>query len=288
VTNEIDLCQAFIDAYPDDAARAVEGLPSAQAAALVAAMSPETAARALSRMAPTVAADCLERAAPDCAAAVLLALRVDRAAVLLRQIADAATPPILQQLPADERGVLLAVLRHPHGTAGALMDRRVVSTSESATAGEALSLLRRSTRHAHDYVYVVDGAHRLAGVVGLDQLLVARAGTPVSTIMTLPVSSLSVHANRAAILAHAGWRQFRALPVVDDGAVLLGAISHEAFRALEQDSPPSSRGQEAATTIFALGELYWLGLSGMVDALASAVRRGTGAAQQDGGSHGSL
>jgi hypothetical protein len=32
-----------------------------------------------------------------------------------------------------------------------------------------------------------------------------------------------------------------------------------------------SRG-EAVTTVFALGELYWLGLSGVLDGVASAVR----------------
>jgi len=57
MAGELDLCQAFMEAHPADAGRAIERLPATQAAALIEAMPPATAARALSAMAPTVAAD---------------------------------------------------------------------------------------------------------------------------------------------------------------------------------------------------------------------------------------
>jgi hypothetical protein len=80
---------------------------------------------------------------------------------------------------------------------------------------------------------------------------------------------------RAAILAHPGWRRFHALPVVDRDAVLLGAIRYQTFRGLEDAARDQSRRADAVTTVFALGELYWLGLSGLLDGLSSVVKRRT-------------
>jgi hypothetical protein len=41
---------------------------------------------------------------------------------------------------------------------------------------------------------------------------------------------------------------------------------------MDEDALGSPTRLEAATTVFALGELYWLGLSGVLDGVASAVR----------------
>jgi hypothetical protein len=62
---------------------------------------------------------------------------------------------------------------------------------------------------------------------------------------------------------------------VDDASVLVGAIGHATVRALfEEDALTSAPGRDAAATIFALGELYWLGLSSVLDGVAAAVRDG--------------
>jgi magnesium transporter len=291
VTSEFDVCKAFIHAHPHDAARAIERLPIAQVAALVGAMPAETAAELLSVMAPNVAGECLARTPAHQAAAALTAVRIDRAAILLRHLDDPAAMAIIERLPAGDRDTLMAMLRYPRGTAGAMMDRRVVSTGEGTTAGHVLAVLRSSTRHLRDYIYVVDESHLLVGFVSLDELLIARTSTPVTSLMTYPVSRLSVHAGRPAILAHEGWRTLRALAVVDEQGMLLGAISHDVFRTLEQESAHSAKGHEAAATVFALGELYWLGLSGMVDALVSAVRQTSqpsGWRHDEGGSRGAF
>jgi Mg/Co/Ni transporter MgtE len=140
---------------------------------------------------------------------------------------------------------------------------------------DALAAARRSPRYVHDYVFVVDDEYRLVGVAGLRDLVSARPTAPVASIMNRSVSPLPASAARVAILNHRGWTRFHTLPVVDDTSVFLGAISHVTVRRLfEEDALGRSSRTDAVTTVFALGELYWLGLSGVLDGVASAVRHG--------------
>jgi magnesium transporter len=274
VTNEFALCQAFIDAHAEEAARAIERLSTSEAAALIGAM-PSSAARAVALITPTVAAHCLARLAPDAAAVILTEVGLGRAAILLRHLDDATKAAIFEQMSPDDVRSLRATLAYPAGSAGALMDSQLFVAIGRLRISDALAAARRAPRYVHDYVFVVNDEHRLIGVVGLRDLVSARPTAPVASVMNQSVSPLPASAAPAAILNHRGWTRFHTLPVVDDTSVFLGAISHVTVRRLfEEDARGRSSGTDAVTTVFALGELYWLGLSGVLDGVASAVRLG--------------
>jgi magnesium transporter len=273
VTNELALCRDFIDAHSHDAARAIERLAASDAAALLAVLPRPTAARALDAMLPPLGAGCLALLDPHVAAAILVELRAGPAASLLRYLGDTARAAVLDRMPADEARTLRTVLTHPPGSAGAVMDSRVFAARESQRIAAVLAALRRLPGRTHDDIFVVDDERRLIGVVRLRDLVAARPAEAVSAVMNRSVSRVPIAATRAAILNHPGWRRCHVLPVVDDGSVLVGAIAHETMRALsEEDALSRPAGLDAAATVFALGELYWLGLSGVLDGVVSAVR----------------
>jgi magnesium transporter len=274
MTNELSLCQTFISSHGADAARALERLPGPQVAALLEAMPAAVAARALGTMVPTIGSDCLALMSPERAAAVLAELPAGYAAVLLRRLEKAGASAILNEMSADDGRFLSTILNYPPDCAGSLMESRVFAASEALRVGDALAAIRKLPRPSHDYVFTVDDHHRLIGIVPLRELLAARRHVPLAGIMHPAVSRLSARTPRAAVLNHPGWRQFHTLPVVDDGRVLVGAIAHATIRVIfEEDVLGRPSRGEAVTTAFALGELYWLGLSGVVDGVASAVRR---------------
>jgi magnesium transporter len=282
VSDELAICQTFITTHGPEAARALERLPGSQVAALLEAMPARVAAQALAAMVPTIASDCLTQLSAAHAAAALAELPAGQAAVLLRRLDKIHVTGILEQMSPDDVRLLGTILNYPPDCAGSLMESRVFAASESLRVGDALSAIRRLPRQLHDYVFVVDDGHRLVGVARLRDLLASRRHQPLAGIMNRAVSHLPARAPRAAVLNHPGWKHFHTLPVVDDATVLVGAIAHATIRAIfEEDVLGRSSKADTATTVFALGELYWMGLSGVLDGVASAVRRlGAGEAEE--------
>lgn len=274
MTDEFALCQTFISTHGPEAARALERLPGSQVAALLEAMPARVAAQALRAMVATIASDCLTQLSPARAAAALAELPVGYAAVVLRRLEKTHVTGILEQMSADDARLLGTILNYPPDCAGSLMESRVFAASENLRVGDVLTAVRRLPPQLHDYVYVVDDGHRLIGVALLRDLLSSRRHQPLAGIMNRAVSHLPAKAPRAAVLNHPGWKQFHTLPVVDEATVLVGAIAHATIRAIfEEDVLGRASKADTATTVFALGELYWMGLSGVLDGVATAVRR---------------
>ena len=66
-----------------------------------------------------------------------------------------------------------------------------------------------------------------------------------------------------SVLSHQEWTDYYALPVVDQTSVFLGAIRLETIRSILVDS--DKRKEELGqTAISALGELYQIGLAGLL------------------------
>lgn len=270
--NEVSLfCQEFVAKHPADAARVLDGLPPSDVANLCGALEPAAFAPVFEQMIPSVAADCLAGMCPATAAHVVEELRADVAASLLRRLDPEAKEAVLERLEPGVAEPLKVLLRHREGTAGALLDPQALTLAEDETAGRALARIRRAPRHMLYYLYVLDRDRRLVGVLDLQELMLCSPRESISAVMHRPVAHLRADAERAMILSHRGWQLFHALPVVDAGSIFLGAIRYQTFRRLEDTVRNAARHQSqgAATTAFALSELYWMSLSGLFRGLLS-------------------
>ncbi len=264
------LSRVFVRDHPADAARTLEALAPDEAVAALAELPPGLAARALQAMEASFAAACLLRSPKT------------RAAEALRELPAAAAARIAGRLDAESRGLLLAdlpsevadpirrMVRHPAGTAGALMDPDVAALPEDITTGEARRRVRRDARRVLYYLYVTGREQRVSGVVNLRELMLAPADRTLGAVMVRPVTTLSAHARREAILAHPGWREFHALPVVDGSGVLLGVLRYETLRQLELEGGPEA-GRGPLALGLALGEVYLTALTAMLQGMLDTV-----------------
>jgi hypothetical protein len=57
--------------------------------------------------------------------------------------------------------------------------------------------------------------------------------------------------------AHIGWREFYALPVVDDQGMLAGVLRYKTLRANVPDDTLAPRAANSFAAGIELGELYW-------------------------------
>ena len=270
-TAEDRLGLEFLRTHPEDAARVLERFDPAEAAAQLAAVPALVAATAVEHMVLSSAVAVIAALEPERAAALLAETSIDQSAALLRRVPPPVAERIIERAP---RNVVTAALRmlveFPEGTAGALIDPTILSLPVDLTCAEALERVRREPRHAIYYVYVVDRERRLVGVLNLRELMLADGSRPLAGAMHSTVSRLRANAAEDEILAHPGWREYHALPVVDADGHLLGAIRYETLRRLESGRTSASAPNPLLATAMSLGELYWFSLRTVLGEMADA------------------
>ena len=253
------LSEAFLANHPTEAARTVEGRPVPEIAAFVSECAPERLARVVASMDPTVAAAALGEVDAGVAASLVEALPAGAASVLLRRLAADARGAILGRLSPRAGARIRTLLRHPTGSAGALLDPAVLTAPPDLTVRETLHRVRVAGAHVHHYLFVVDRRGSLLGVVSLRELLAAGPGALLGAVAHRTVATLPATADRDAILAHPSWNDLHALPVVDAGGRFLGIVRHETLRRLESEAPAKPLGTAAVAGALDFGELAWTG-----------------------------
>lgn len=249
------------DATPEVIARVLDALPPPVGATLLRAMAPHAAATGLSRL------------APDAAAALTEHLPVELAAALLLRLDDTARNAVLNGLPARAWVPLRLALRFPAGTVGSLVDARVATAHPDTRIGEAGEFARAAPELLRKYLYVLDDAQRLTGVVDVRQCLLQDASRRITSLLRKdPVAlraRMSLH--EASLLP--AWERFTVLPVVDHRGVFLGVVRRMTlFGALEEQVAPAG-DEDLAQLALDLAEMYWRTASSLLMAAPTGNRR---------------
>ena len=275
-----DLVEAYVASFPDDAARDVERADPGAAAALVEALDDDAAATLLRRVTPGHAARVLEALEPRRAAAVLEAVPLGIVSNVMRRPSRETAEALLDEMPADRREALRHQLAYPADCAAGVMDALVPAIPAAATAAEARAIIERQADRLYYYLYVIDAEHRLAGVFDMAELLRAAPQDTVRSVMRTDVTWLAADAALESVFAHPGWRDLDALPVVDADRRFIGMIRHQRMRQLLAARGPADDGNEGVRTVIALGEIYWLGLCGLLQGFATSA--GSPAVREEG------
>jgi magnesium transporter len=175
-------------------------------------------------------------AAPE--AAQWLAGLADAEAVdLLAKVSSSVSRGVLDHLPPDRRERLVAAapaslreqwllnLAHPTGSVGRIMQPPAGVVPVGCTAAEAIALLREL--HATQlitYLYAVDAGGRLAGVIVLRDLFLARPDQAVREFMIAPPFYLTPGLPILEAMKVVVSRHYPVYPVCDDTGRLVGLV----------------------------------------------------------------
>lgn len=192
-------------------------LPEDELSDLLSEIEPIEAAHILQTLSHPQAADLLEAMAPDDATDVIDALPEDQAEQIL-----------IQMEPADAAEIR-ELLAFPPDSAGGIMTPGFVAISPTLRASQAIAALQRVSEEVETmyYVYVVDEAEHLLGVLSLHRLVLTRPDTPVRELMISDPVRIRADADREAAARLLVDRDLLALPVVDARDRLLGIITQD-------------------------------------------------------------
>ena len=268
---ESRLLNAFTDAHPAEVARVLESLPVADAAEVMGELPFDRLAELLAWLAPPLAASSLDLIELNKVAAALSATRHDVAATIIRAMGPERRSRVIESLSRAARKATKNLLRYSQDTAGSLMDSQVLALAETVSAGDAVKRLIGAAKHALHYVYVVSEDQNLVGVVNLPELMAARPDQLLGLIAVRPVESVSARARWQVIVAHPAWTRFHALPVVEAGGRFVGVLRYASLRKLQDRLLDTGLQDHGTQTASALGELYGLGLRGLLESAAAIV-----------------
>ncbi len=210
---------------PVDVGRDLSRRKAGQAKEIVDAADDRRAATILRAAHPAIAARTLADLEPERAARLLTFLATDHRTAILGQLRAVDRERIEKALPEADKAVLDRLLAHGETCIGRLMTPKVWSCDRTATAEQALDVLRARKEEIEVAVncYVVDGK-KLIGVVPLRELAVAAPETLVEAMMTRDPITVREETERGEAAEIIQTHDFLSLPVVDQSGELVGAV----------------------------------------------------------------
>ena len=271
---EKKLIDAFFSKHPTEALKTLHDFDGQTLGELLETLDPRSAAMSLRIAPPKTASIALDHMKNDSAAKILQQLPFDTQLVFLHSLNNAEKrEQILNALSDTQSKKLRRLLNYPVGSAGNHMDPSPVSVLPECLVKDALKQIHNEVDSARYYIYVTDIKRRLLGMVTLQELFKVKNQVSVASIMSTEIKPIPDMASERDIIKHPSWRNFHELPVVDRHQVLIGVIRYETLSRLKEARFSDQAGQDSLTSILALSELYWLGMTGFLDTISITADR---------------
>ena len=155
-------------------------------------------------------------------------LASDDAAELLRSLPEDFSEQVLSALSFDRRDEIQEILSYGLNTAGSIMAKEFLSIPSGMTIAEAISHLQVIPNERKGkvlYIYVLNQAGSLEGVIQTRDLIFNSPETLVASVTRRPVVSVDVQTPKSDVVKTLQEGRYLALPVTRDGGRLTGVIS---------------------------------------------------------------
>lgn len=253
----------FIKEKSKVAATALEDLEYEKLAAFFLDSPKEWLMEVLPHMNARGMSEVFERMDPERLGSLLDSMELAHSIASIRMMKKELADAMLDKLSKEKSALVKRLLQYLNHTVGASMDALCFTLSDNLTVKEALATLKKLKAKIPPELFVIDSGRKLVGVVSLSDLITGKTGHEIRSIMKTRLTTLSPETPIQSLINHPQWLEFYALPVVDRTSVFLGAISLETIRSIVFQ--PGTKGDDMGQlAISALGELYRLGLAGLL------------------------
>lgn len=218
------------DLHASDIADLIEGLEDDERLRLLRRLPPEIAADALSEMEEVEGpAQLLLQLDPGHIAAIVEEMADDDAADIIGELEPHQQAEVLSTVSVPDAAQIEELLHYPEDTAGGIMTRDVLAIRSELTASQAIAEIRRQAQGDIDFytIFVVGTDQRLAGVLALQDLVVADPETPIAELTEGPPAVVPVSMDQEEVGRILSRYNIASIGVVDALDRLVGRVTFD-------------------------------------------------------------
>jgi magnesium transporter len=213
--------------HPADLAEIISDLNRAESREFLENLDVKIVADTLEEVEPEFQASLIEEMTNEKVADVLEEMAPDEAADLLAELPEDRSHELLELMEDDEAEEVRELLTYPEESAGGIMNTEFISVRPEWSAAHTLDYLRHTAHEAETiyYLYVVDEAGHLQGVLSLRDLVLVSPEKKVSEFMQDRVITVSLLDSQDACAQLVSKYNLLAVPVVDGENVIHGIVT---------------------------------------------------------------
>ncbi len=219
--------KTITDLHPADVAQVISQVRPDDKTAILSTLSNKTAAEALHELEPMLAAVLIANLDNKKALGILERMPVDEAADILGDLPPEKSQELMHLMRVRKAAQIQKLLKHKDETAGGLMTTEFIALPQNLTAEQVITKLRETAPDAETiyYLYVLDEAEHLVGVLSLRSLIVSSPDKLISEIMIKESITVSPEMNQREVANVISKYNLLAVPVVDQEERILGIIT---------------------------------------------------------------
>ncbi len=227
VPDSAGLALLLEEVQPFDIAEVLPRLSEEQVRQVLSALGAPAAAEAIEHLEFIHQYRILHHLEQNTATGILEQMSSDGIADLAGAIHPKQAQQLLNLLPRDYVATIRGLMSYRENSAGGRMTVEYISVRQTMTVEQVLQHIRKVGHDAETiaYLYVVDSAGRLVGVVSLRELLLAGPHTLITDIMSTQVVSVPATMDQEEVARAVAQYDLVAIPVVDDHRRLVGIIT---------------------------------------------------------------
>ena len=230
--NEGELREFCTALHPARTAEFMEGLSADEAWQVLSHADEETRTEIFGYFPHERQVEIIEAEPREQVARLIEELPPDDRVDLLDDVDDEIVDELLPLVDVDDRRDIMRLAAYPEDSAGSVMTTDFAALSESLSVREAIEELSRQMRELETvyYLYIVDDAGRLRGLVSFRQMvssIVAKPDRKIGELMETDLVSVNVLADQEQVANLVARYDLLAIPVVDDDYRLIGIITHD-------------------------------------------------------------
>lgn len=217
----------LVSSHPADLADVIRFLKEPQRSTIFGLLDDEKASEVLTRLDEVTREQVLKEISHDRLTALVDEMDSDDATDIVSELPPEVADHVLERIDVEDSAEVKELLRHEEDTAGGIMQLEYIAVRADETVDEAIREIRSRAEEVEEVynVYVTDDEGRLAGILPLKQLVLARPGTRVAEIMDRNVISVKADMDQEEVAQIVRKYDLVAVPVVDESGRLLGRIT---------------------------------------------------------------